>query len=117
VLAVRPDFLKDHPETVKALLEAQVEAEDFIANDPAKSQADVGAVIKTVSGKALDPAVLADAWKNLEFTNDPVSSALTEGAKHAYDVGILKTEPKLDGLVDLTILNQVLKAAGKDVVS
>ncbi|HNQ06767.1 MAG TPA: ABC transporter substrate-binding protein [Tetrasphaera sp.] len=117
VLAVRPDFLKDHPETVKALLEAQVEAEDFIANDPAKSQADVGAVIKTVSGKALDPAVLADAWKNLEFTNDPVSSALTEGAKHAYDVGILKTEPKLDGLVDLTILNQVLKAAGKDLVS
>lgn len=117
VLAVRPDFLKDHPETVKALLQAQVDAEDFIAKDPAKSQADVGTVIKTVSGKALDPAVLADAWKNLEFTNDPVSSALTAGAQHAFEVGILKSEPKLDGMVDLALLNEVLKAAGKSAVS
>ncbi len=112
VLAVRPDFLKAHPETVKALLQGQIDAEALIARDPATAQADVGDVIKTVSGKALKPEVIAGAWKNLEFTNDPVSSAIAEGAAHAYAVGILKADPSLNGLVDLTLLNSILDAAG-----
>ncbi len=117
ILVVRPDFLKAHPDTVKALLAGHIDAEGIIASDPAKAQADVGNVIKTVSGKELKAGIIATAWKNLEFTNDPVSGAITEGAKHAFAVGILKAEPKLDGLVDLTLLNAVLKAAGKPEVS
>ncbi|CCI53780.1 ABC transporter substrate-binding protein [Nostocoides jenkinsii] len=116
VLAVRPDFLTKHPDSVKALLEGQLDAEAFIASNATKAQSDVGAVIKAVSGKALDATVISAAWKNLEFTNDPVPSALAAGAEHAYAVGILKTKPNLDGLVDLTILNQVLTAAGKETV-
>ncbi len=117
LLAVRPDFLTAHPETVRALLQGQLDAEAFIASDPAKAQADVGAVIKTVAGKELSPTIIASAWKNLEFTNDPVSSALLEGARHATAVGILATEPSLDGMVDLTLLNEVLAAAGKPTVA
>ena len=117
VLAVRPDFLKAHPDTVKALLAGQIAAEEIIASDPAKAQAAVGDVIKTVSGKALAPEIIATAWKNLEFTNNPVNSAILEGAQHAFAVGILTSEPKLDGLVDLTVLNSVLKAAGKTEVT
>ncbi len=116
VLAVRPDFLEKYPGTVQALLAGQIEAETFIADQADKAQADVGEVIKTVSGKALDPAVITKAWKNLEFTNDPVATAMTEGAQHAVDVGILKTKPELNGLVDLTLLNKALTAAGKETV-
>jgi len=117
VLAVRPDFLAAHPNTVKALIQGQLDAEALIASDPATAQADVGAVIKAVSGKALDPAVIAAAWKNLEFTNDPVPSAILEGARHARAVGILTKDPDLTGMVDLTLLNEVLKAAGKAEVA
>ena len=104
VLAVRTDFLKAHPNSVKALLAGDLDAADFITSHAAKSQQDVGDVIAKVSGKPLKPAVIAAAWKNLQFTVDPVPSSILEGAKHAYAVGILKEEPKLDKLVDLTLL-------------
>jgi len=35
------------------------------------------------------------------------------GAQHAFEVGVLKKEPKLDKLVDLSLLNQLLKQRGK----
>ena len=81
--------------------------------DPAKAQQDVADLIAKISGKPLKPAVIAAAWKQLEFTVDPVPSSLLTGAQHAYQVGVLKEAPKLDGLVDLSLLNQLLKARGK----
>jgi len=32
-------------------------------------------------------------------------------------VGVLKKEPKLDGLIDLTLLNQLLKERGKPEIA
>lgn len=117
VLAVRTDFLKAHPQTVTALLSGDLDASDFIAKDPAKSQKDVGDVIAKISGKPLNAAVNAAAWKQLTFTVDPVPSSVLTGAQHAYQVGVLKTEPKLDGLIDLTLLNQLLKERGRPVIA
>jgi NitT/TauT family transport system substrate-binding protein len=117
VLAVRTDFLKAHPQTVTALLSGDLDAAEFIAKDPAAAQKDVADLIAKISGKPLKPAVVAAAWKQLEFTVDPVPSSLLSGAQHAYQVGVLKKEPKLDGLVDLTLLNQLLKERGKPVIS
>lgn len=117
VLVVRTDFLKAHPQTVTALLEGDLDASDFIAKDPAKAQQDVSEVIAKVSGKPLNAALTAAAWERLQFTVDPVPSSLVTGAQDAYQVGVLKTEPKLDGLVDLTLLNQLLKSRGRPVIA
>ncbi len=117
VLAVRTDFLKAHPQTVKALLSGDLDASDFIAKDPAKAQKDVGDLIAKISGKPLKASVTAAAWKQLAFTVDPVPSSLLAGAQHAYQVGVLKTEPKLDGLIDLTLLNQLLKERGRPAIA
>ena len=81
VLAVRTDFLKAHPNSVKALLAGDLDAADFITSHAAKSQQDVGDVIAKVSGKPLKPAVIAAAWKNLQFTVDPVPASILEGAQ------------------------------------
>ena len=113
VLAVRTDFLKAHPQTVSALLAGDLDAADFIAKDPAKSQKDVADVIAKISGKPMKESVILSAWKQLEFTVDPVPSSLILGAQHAFEVGVLEKEPKLDKLVDLSLLNQLLKERGK----
>jgi NitT/TauT family transport system substrate-binding protein len=113
VLAVRTDFLKAHPATVSALLAGDLDAADFIAKDPAKAQKDVADVIAKISGKPMKESVILSAWKQLEFTVDPVPSSLLVGAQHAFEVGVLKKEPKLDKLVDLSLLNQLLKQRGK----
>ena len=117
VLAVRTDFLAAHPQTVSALLSGDLDAVDFIAKNPAKAQKDVADLIAHTAGKPLDPAVIAAAWKKLSFTVDPVTPSLLMGARHAYQVGVLTKEPKLDGLVNLTLLNQLLKERGKPEVT
>jgi NitT/TauT family transport system substrate-binding protein len=117
VLAVRTDYLKAHPAQVTALLAGDLDATDFIAKSPAKAQKDVADLIAKISGKPLKPAVIAAAWKQLEFTVDPVTSSVLLGAQHAYQVGVLNKEPKLEHLVDLSLLNQVLKERGKAQVT
>jgi NitT/TauT family transport system substrate-binding protein len=117
VLAVRTEYLKTHPDQVKALLAGDLDATDLIARDPAKAQQDVADLIAKVSGKPLKPAVITAAWKKLSFTADPVSSSLLTGAQHAFSVGVLKESPNLDGLVDLRLLNALLKERGKAEIS
>lgn len=113
VLAVRTDFLREHPAQVTALLAGDLDANDLIAENPARAQQDVADLIAKISGKPLKPAVTTAAWRQLEFSVDPVRSSLLTGAQHAYQVGVLKEAPKLDGLVDLRLLNQLLKIRGK----
>jgi NitT/TauT family transport system substrate-binding protein len=117
VLAVRTDFLQAHPQTVTALLSGDLDATDFITKDPAKAQKDVAELIAKVSGKAPKPAVTAAAWKQLTFTVDPVAASMLVGAQHAYQVGVLTKQPQLNGLVDLTLLNQLLRQRGKPVIA
>lgn len=117
LLAVRTDFLTAHPETVKALLAGHLDAADFIAKNPAKAQQDVADVIAKISGKPLRQSVIQAAWKQLEFTVDPVSSSLLLGAQHAFEVGVLTKEPRLDKLVDLSLLNGLLQARGDNEIA
>ena len=117
VLAVRTDFLKAHPGTVRALLAGDLDAADFIAKDPTKSQQDVADVIAKVSGKPLKPEVITAAWPQLTFTVDPVASSILAGAKNAYDVGVLKAQPELGNLINLNLLNALLKERGKPAVT
>jgi len=117
ILAVRTDYLKEHPDQVKALLAGDLDATEVIAKNPAKAQKDVADLIAKISGKPLKPAVITAAWKQLDFTVDPVASSVLLGAQHAYEVGVLKKQPKLDKLVDLTLLNQLLKERGKAQVN
>jgi NitT/TauT family transport system substrate-binding protein len=114
-LIVSQKFLTAHPDTVKALLEADVEANDFINKNAAEAQTVANGALLKITGKKLSDAVISAAWKNLRFTTDPIASSLKESAAHAVDVGVSKPV-NLDGIYDLKLLNQVLKAAGEDQV-
>ena len=117
VLVVRTDFLREHPETVTALLAGHLDATEVIAEDPARAQRDVADLIAKVSGKPLEAAAILAAWNRLEFTVEPAASSLFLGAQHAHEVGVLKELPKLDKLVDLSLLNALLKERGKAEVA
>ncbi len=110
-IIVRKKFLDAHPDVVKKFLAGQVAANDYIHANVAESQQAVSDQIGKLTGKPLDIKLIQKAWPSLEFTNDPVASSLLTGAKHAEKVGLLQPT-KLDGLYDLTLLNEVLKADG-----
>lgn len=110
-IIVSTKFLKAHPDAVRRLIEGQVAASDWINNYPQDARKTVNDGITKYTGKAIAPAVIDGAWKNLTFTNDPVASSLTASAKAAEGLGLLPPT-KLDGIYDLTLLNGVLRASG-----
>lgn len=114
-LVVRTRFLKEHPDAVRRLVEGQVRANELVNTNPAEAQRLVNQGLLAVTGKALPGAVLQAAWRNLEFTNDPVASSLITSADHAREVGLLQ-KVNLSGIYDLTLLNQVLSAASQPEV-
>lgn len=112
-LIVSPAFLEEHPDVVRRLIEGQVAANEWLNAHPEDAQAVVEDAIATLSGKALPEGVVAKAWANITFTDDPVATSLITGAEHAAAVGTLEGGvPDLDGLYDLSILNEVLAARG-----
>ena len=114
-LVVRTKFLKDHPDAVRRLVEGQVQANERVNADPAEARRLVNQGITTITGRGVAPAVLAEAWRNLEFTNDPIASSLTVSAEHAQEVGLLG-RVNLKGIYDLRLLNEVLKTANQPEV-
>ncbi|HKD87962.1 MAG TPA: sulfonate ABC transporter substrate-binding protein, partial [Streptosporangiaceae bacterium] len=69
------------------------------------------------TGKSLKPAILAAAFTQVSFTNDPIASSLITDAAHAEAVGLLTPVKDLNGIYDLAPLNKLLSADGQQQVS
>ena len=107
VLVVRTDFLKAHPQTVKGLIQGQVDADKAIAADPTTSQATVNSEIGRITGKPLSAAVLSRAFSHITPTEDPLATSLQTSQTNAVAAGTGK-QATLKGILDLRLLDQVL---------
>lgn len=114
-LLVRTQFLEDHPDAVRRLLGGQVEANRFVNENAAEAQELTNEGIEAITSKPLEDDVIREAWKNLEFTNDPIASSLAVCASHAEKVGLLESVD-LEGIYDFRLLNEVLADAGEEKV-
>src|SRR5450631_3536646 len=116
LLVVTQSFLKAHPAIVSDLLKGQIEANDYIAKDPAAAQTAANAELTALVGKGIKASTLPAAFKEITFTDDPDASSLTTDAQQAKAVGLL-TSTNLSGIFDLGPLNQLLQAAGEPQVN
>ncbi|HYF46377.1 MAG TPA: ABC transporter substrate-binding protein [Acidimicrobiales bacterium] len=114
-LLVRTDYLEENPDVIRALLTGLADAEEFVNGDAAAAQASVNAGIESVTGEALPEAVISASWENLTFTLDPIASSLEESKNDAVEVGLLE-DVDLEGIYDLTLLNEVLEERGEDPI-
>jgi NitT/TauT family transport system substrate-binding protein len=115
-LIVATSFLDKHPDVVKALLEGQYAANAYVIANPADAQAAANAQLLKITGKALSAKVIAAAWANLTFTNDPIASSLKKSSTDAVAAGLLKPVD-LTGIYDLKLLNEVLAENGQSPVA
>lgn len=115
-LIVRTDYLKTHPDIVRALLAGHLEANELVNSDPAQAQQLTNQGIEKITGKALKAAVIEAAWENLAFTVDPIAASLKGSADHATAVGLLDPVD-LTGIYELRPLNELLRQAGESEVS
>jgi NitT/TauT family transport system substrate-binding protein len=116
VLVVTQSFLAAHPAVVADLVKAQVQANDFIKSNTAAAEADANSELATYTQKPLTASLVAAAFKEITFTDDPDASSLTTDASQAESLGLLKPV-NLSGIFDLGPLNTALAAAGESQVN
>ena len=115
-IIVRAAFLDEHPDVVAKFLQGHLDVLASIESDPAGAQAATNAGIAKITGKPLADKVIAESWKHLSFSYEPLASAIAKVAGDATELGLLK-KVDLNGVYDLRILDELLAKAGKPAVS
>ena len=116
-LVATQSFISQHASVIDGLLKGQIQANSFIASNKSQAETAANAELATLSGKSLKPSILAAAFQQVTFTNDPIASSLITDAQHAVAVGLLTPVKNLTSLYDLGPLNKALAAAGQPAVS
>jgi NitT/TauT family transport system substrate-binding protein len=109
-------FIAAHPTVISGLLEGQIKADAYIAQNPTGAETAANAELTKLEGKGIKSSVLPAAFKEITFTDNPDAASLATDAKEAIAVGLL-SPVNLNGIYDLGPLNQLLKAAGEPQVS
>lgn len=110
VLVVRESLINEHPELVKALVKAHIEATDKLRNEPENA---VKAVGKYVGGGRLPTNIVLTALQNShdQFEADP--NAIIDGTRTMHDFqasqGTLKVSVDLNALFDVRFYNELTK--------
>ena len=110
------EYLDEHPDVIKSLITGLGQVIDEANADPAAAQKTTNDGIEKVTTSRLADETIAGAWENLEFTLDPIASSLQGSADDAIAVGLLDPV-ELEGIYDLTLLNEVLAERGDSEVS
>lgn len=121
VVVVRNDFYTKNREAVRRFIEAHVEVTDWIQNNPAEAIKRFNDQLTLIIGKSMPQKVLADAFSRVKSTYDPLVPTLFASAQRAEVLGFLPRNTDLNNgiknLVDLTLLNEVLKKKSLPVVN
>lgn len=116
-IIVRTDFLDEHPDVVKQVLQGNLDSIEAITTNRAAAEASVAAQIQKITTKPIAANLVTASFDNIDFTADPLPQTLQQSAKDAVSVGLLQPPKKLFKIYDLKVLNQILKAEGKPEVT
>jgi NitT/TauT family transport system substrate-binding protein len=130
-IIVRTDYLKENPDVIKKLLEANVNETLWInkqlnktgINTINENNRNIIKVInafnnglKQITGKTIPNDELKEAFARTDFTYDPLKQSLYKIGNDANSLGFISNTKgkKLDlsGIYDLTLLNKVLQEKG-----
>lgn len=114
VLLTTASYMDRHPDLVRDLLEAHIAATDAVQAGNATVLAAINAGIQAAAGQALAPGILAEAFTNLNFTNDPLAATLAAFGDKARALGLLHGDlPPLGQVVTVGPLDEVLSRHGR----
>lgn len=114
VVVVRKEFYERNREPVRRFLDAHLEVTEWIRRHPAEAGKRLNEQLGRLAGKQLPPQTLAEALGRVQITYDPLSGPLATSARWAQELGYLPRGTDLAtglrGVVDVTLLNELLKA-------
>lgn len=109
VVIARTEFLKEHPDLVEKFIAAHVELTERIVKDAENSKTLINAQLKELTKKELTNDILDSSFARLLPSYDPSAESVREFVALSVDNGYLKEIPNIDGLINLELLNKVLR--------
>jgi NitT/TauT family transport system substrate-binding protein len=120
VLAVTSKFMTAHPAAVTALLSGDLQAIQYLDTDPSPAHAAAAKQLTEATRSALPATVLATAFTQVQYTDNPMAQTMFAEAQHAAAAGMVAPVPSLRamaGLFDFDPLNRLLEAARQPIVN
>jgi NitT/TauT family transport system substrate-binding protein len=115
-LIVRTEFLQQHRDVIKKLIEGLLRATDYVNESPSDAQTTTAiAIAQITSTSTMSATLLEPVWANLMFTVDPIATSLQKSADDQKALGFID-DANLAGIYDLSVLNEVLREAGRPEV-
>jgi NitT/TauT family transport system substrate-binding protein len=111
LVVVSPQFLKEHPAEVEAVLGVHRAWTARLSADPGAQAPALAEALTGLTGKAMSAEIVGAAISRVKFTDEPLESTLQTFAQWAYDLGFTKESPTVKGLVDPSLLNKLRGAA------
>jgi NitT/TauT family transport system substrate-binding protein len=116
-LLVSSVYLGTHPDIVRKLVQANVDALDYISKNPEKAKQLASEQLQTFGGPTIGSAALDQAWTRLRFSYDPLPPQAEQYAMYAFQLGAFETKPdNLAKMFALDDLNAVLQQKGLPAV-
>ena len=116
-LIVRTEYLQQHREVIKKLIQGLLTATDYVNNSPTDAQTTTAiAIAQLTSTTTMSITLLEQVWANLKFTVDPIASSLQKSADDQKALGFID-DSNLAGIYDLSVLNEVLREAGRPQIA
>lgn len=117
VIARQP-FLKQYPGSVKAVLQANLEAIAYLSKASNQTNAikQVQSQLLKGTGKALADSVIQSAWPALKFSADPVAPGIRQNFLAASKFNLLpsgSSYSQIKGILNLSLVNQLRAASHK----
>lgn len=110
LIVVRADYLQNHPDIIKKLLEAHVDETLWINNNQDEAINAFNEQNKVLTGKTIPQNEITQAFSRMTLTYDPDKDSLYKTADNAFNLGFLgEKKPDLTNIFDVRILNQVLE--------
>lgn len=116
VIIVRKEFLEKHADIVEKFLKAHVDLTEYINKNNSEASDIVNKQIKDLTKSSLAKDVLDSAFKRLTVTNNPEKDAAVEMVNLSVTTGFLKQAPDTKNLINLELLNKVLKEKGQSQI-
>ncbi len=115
IIVARSGFLKDNPDIIKKLLEANVDEINWINSNPDQARQAFNMEFEKLTQKIIPDDRLKEALSRTDITYDPVKNSLYKSADDAYNLGFLgDKKPDLSNIFDLKLLNEVLEEKNLD---
>ncbi|MFC7063342.1 aliphatic sulfonate ABC transporter substrate-binding protein [Halobacillus seohaensis] len=106
VFVTSQDLKDEDPGLVQNLVDAHIQATDFINENPDESKEIAINKIKDITDQELSAEVVDNAWDRIDFTYEVNEEILQLFANSSYELQFLEEKPNLEGLVDTTFIEQ-----------